>query len=464
MFIGREAELTFFEEKFREEKGQLLVLYGRRRVGKTETLRKFCEGKDHIFYSCIDCPDIQQIELISGKILHKNNPASRYIDKFHDWKQIFENLAELSLQKKQLVVIDEFPYMVLHNPAIPSILQNIWDSVLKDRNICLILCGSAMSFIEKEILAEKNPLYGRATGILKMNEMDFYDAIKFFPGFTPEDKVAAYSVLGGIPHYLKQFDDKKTLKENIVSRILQKGSILYSEVEFLLRQELRETSVYNVIIQAVAMGNTKLNDIHLKTQIEKSKISVYLKNLMDLGIVYREFPVDAGIKETANINRGLYRLSDHYFTFWYRFVFPNQSELETGDFEGIWKYAVEPELNEFVSFAFEKICMQYLRKENRQNKLPFHFIQIGRWWDKKNEIDIMAVDKKRENFLLGECKYKNTKISAGDFWHLKGKFSQERGQFSYVMFSKSGFTEDVLKLAEEESIRMVGIEELTDMS
>lgn len=223
-------------------------------MGKTETLHKFCQGKKHIFYSCIDCPDLQQLELFSGKLLHKDNPAAKYIETFHDWKQAFENLSELSLKEKQLIVIDEFPYMVQHNPAIPSILQNIWDSAY------------------------------------------FFDAIKFFPGFSPNDKIAAYSVLGGIPHYLKQFDDKKTLKENIVSQILQKGSILYSEVEFLLRQELRETSVYNVIIQAIALGNTKLNDIYQKTLIEKSKISVYLKNLMDLGIVCREFPVDTGTK------------------------------------------------------------------------------------------------------------------------------------------------------------------------
>lgn len=160
--------------------------------------------------------------------------------------------------------------MVKGNNAIPSILQKLWDEVLKQSNVMLILCGSAMSFIEKEVLAEKNPLYGRATGILKMQAMDFYSAQQFFPNYSTEDKITAYAILGGIPHYLKQFSDKYSLGENIVRSILSRGSVLYSEVEFLMRQELRETSVYNAVIEAVALGNTQLNDIYQKLRLIKA--------------------------------------------------------------------------------------------------------------------------------------------------------------------------------------------------
>lgn len=215
--------------------------------------------------------------------------------------------------------------MLKGNNAIPSILQKLWDEVLKQSNVMLILCGSAISFIEKEVLAEKNPLYGRATGILKMQAMDFYSAQQFFPNYSIEDKITAYAILGGIPHYLKQFSYKYSLGENIVRNILSRGSVLYSEVEFLMRQELRETSVYNAVIEAVALGNTQLNDIYQKTQIDKSKLSVYLKNLLELGILCREFSVDANIKEQANTQRGLYKVTDNFFVFWYAFVFPNLS-------------------------------------------------------------------------------------------------------------------------------------------
>lgn len=464
MFVGREKELAFLEERYQRKEGQLIVLYGRRRVGKTETLRKFCEGKQHVFYSCVECPDEQQLKNFSARMLKNSNPAAKYLSYFSDWRQLFENIGELCEYHKQLIIIDEFPYMVKNNPAIPSILQNVWDSVLKNKNVCIILCGSAMSFIEKEILSEKNPLYGRATGILKMTAMDFYDAVQFLPHFSCEDRVSAYAILGGIPHYLLQFDDGVSLEENVVEHILQRGSILYSEVEFLLRQELRETSTYNAIIQAITLGNTKLNDIHQKTQIDKTKISAYLKNLMDLGIVYREFPVSAKPKEMANVSRGLYELADQYFFFWYSFVFQNRSELEAGDAEGIWKYAVEPELDLFVSRVFEIICIQYLRKKNQHGDLPFHFVKIGRWWDKENEIDIMAVDRTCKNVILGECKYKKSKMGVSDLRHLQAKFAADKKKDTfYYLFSRSGFSEQLKKVAGEESVYLVGLQELVSL-
>ena len=325
MFIGRESELNFLEERYSRNKGELVVLYGRRRVGKTETLKQFCKDKPHLFFSCRECTDKLQLKNFSEKLLREKIPANAYISEFSDWEKAFRSITELPYgEKKKLVVIDEFPYMCKGNESIPSVLQNLWDDLLKDENIMLILCGSAMSFIEKELLAENNPLYGRAIGIYKMTEMGFYDAAKFFPDYSPKEKVIAYSILGGIPHYLNQFDSRRTLEENIKKSILSKGSALYSEVEFLLRQELRETPVYNSIIEAVALGNTKLNEISMKSLIDDtSKTSVYLKNLIEHGIIEREFSISESIKEKANSNKGLYRITDNFFRIWYAFVFTN---------------------------------------------------------------------------------------------------------------------------------------------
>ena len=321
MFIGREAELKFLQDKFDNENGQLVVLYGRRRVGKTETLREFCKGKQHVFYSCTQSTDKVQLSQFSKHILKEDIPAKQYISEFADWESAFRSVLDFPFgDQKKLLIIDEFPYMCKGNKSIPSVLQNLWDAELKDKNVMIVLCGSAMSFIEKELLAEKNPLYGRATGIYKMTEMGFYDAVKFFPNYSDKDKVLAYSILGGIPHYLRQFSSKLSLAENIKRNILTKGSVLYSEVDFLLHQELRETPIYNSIIEAVALGNTKLNDISQKSLVEDtSKTSVYLKNLIELGIVEREFSVDSKSKEKANSNRGTYRLTDNFFRFWYAF-------------------------------------------------------------------------------------------------------------------------------------------------
>lgn len=462
MFIGREMDLRFLEERYQSPGGQLVILYGRRRIGKTETLRKFCEKKTHVFYSCTECTDAQQLQAFSSRMLAQGIPASRYVRNFADWEQALGSVTDLPYIGKKLLIIDEFPYLVRNNGAVPSILQNLWDSRLRHENIMIVLCGSAMSFIEKEVLAERNPLYGRATGILKMREMTFSEASQFFPGYSHLDRIAAVAVLGGIPHYLVQFDPATSLEDNIKKKILQRGSILYSEVEFLMRQELRETTVYNTVIQAIALGNTKLNDIHQKTQIDKNKLSVYLKNLIELGIVCREFPVSAGVKETANVQRGLYQIVDNFFRFWYAFVFPNLSELEMGDTDGIYAHAVSPMLEQYVSRIYEEICRDYLRFQNRLHRLPFRFTKIGRWWDKDNEIDIMATNPERDSYLLGECKFRNSPLTMGELTAILGKFRPpaDNAKLYYYLFSKGGFTAEVQKTAGERGIRLLGVEEL----
>lgn len=470
MFIGREAELSFLQDKYDERRGQLVVLYGRRRVGKTETLREFCKGKPHIFYSCTQSTDKVQLSKFSKQMFKENIPAKKYISEFLDWESAFRSVVDLPYgEEKKLLIVDEFPYMCKGNKSIPSILQNLWDAELKDRNVMIVLCGSAMSFIEKELLAEKNPLYGRATGIYKMTEMGFYDAVKFFPDYSDEDKVLAYSILGGIPHYLRQFRPDLSVADNIRKNILTKGCILYSEVDFLLHQELRETPIYNSIIEAVALGNTKLNDISQKSLVEDtSKTSVYLKNLIELGIVEREFSVDSKIKEKANSNRGTYRLTDNFFRFWYAFGFTNFSQLEDGDVDGVYHYVISPALHEFASFAFEDICKEFVKELQKKNVLPFRYSQMGRWTGKttvrdkdainglrvaETEIDLLGIGRGAKEYLVGECKFKNTPFSYSEYLDTKAKLTplKETAKFYYALFSENGFDEKVIAEAENES-------------
>lgn len=468
MFIGREAELKFLNDKYEENGGQLIVLYGRRRVGKTETLREFCKGKPHVFFSCTQITDPVQLRNFSIRMMKEDIPAKDYISAFTDWERAFRAVLDLPYgNSKKLLVIDEFPYMCKGNPSIPSILQNLWDAAFRDSNVMIILCGSAMSFIEKELLAEKNPLYGRATGIYKMREMGFYDAVKFFPNYSDCDKVLAYAVLGGIPHYLRQWNPKLSVGENIKRNILTKGCILYSEVDFLLHQELRETPIYNSIIEAVALGNTKLNDISQKSLVEDtSKTSVYLKNLMELGIVEREFSVDAKLKEQANSNRGTYRLTGNFFRFWYAFGFANFSQLEDGDVNGVYEFAVEPELHKFASFAFEDVCREFVREMHKKNELPFRYAKMGRWAGKttvrddsaasglriaETESDLLCIDKDAKEYLVGECKFKKTPFSYSEYLDMLAKLApqKEYAKFHYVLFSESGFDEKIIAEAEK---------------
>ena len=480
MFIGRKQELQFLEDKYNSKNGQLVVLYGRRRVGKTETLREFCRNKPHVFYSCREISDKLQLRSFSEKLLNEKIPAAGYIKDFADWEAALRCITDLPYgDNKKLLIIDEFPYMCRNNESIPSILQNLWDEVFKYENVMIVICGSAMSFIEKELLAEKNPLYGRATGIYKMESMGFYDAAKFFPNYSEKDKIIAYAVLGGIPHHLAQFDPDLSLDDNIKKNILTKGCALYSEVEFLLRQELRETSLYNSIIEAVALGSTKLNDISTKSLVEDtSKTSVYLKNLIELEIIEREFSVDDGTKERANTNRGLYRLTDNFFRFWYAFVFTNYSELEGGDVDGVFKYAIKPSLHEFASFAFEDVCREYVREMQKANKLPFRYKRMGRWWgkttvrrkdgieSKETEIDLLAVSAKSDKYLVGECKFKGRPFSYGEYLDTAAKLApiKEKAEFYYYLFSESGFDEKIVsEAAVNASIKLINVEDIVNI-
>ncbi|MBQ9277717.1 MAG: ATP-binding protein [Lachnospiraceae bacterium] len=470
MFIGRESELSFLNDKYSEKKGQLVVLYGRRRVGKTETLREFCKGKPHIFYSCTQSTDKIQLAKFSNQIFKEDIPAKKYISDFPDWETAFRSLKDLPFgKKKKLVIIDEFPYLCKGNRSIPSILQNLWDTELKDENVMIVLCGSAMSFIEKDLLAEKNPLYGRATGIYKMTEMGFYDAIRFFPNYSDEDKILAYAILGGIPHYLCQFNPEISVADNIKRNILSKGSVLYSEVDFLLHQELRETPIYNAIIEAVALGSTKLNDISQKSLVgDTSKTSVYLKNLIELGIVMREFSVGSKDKEKANSNRGTYSLTDNFFRFWYTFGFVNISQLEDGDVEGVYDYMIAPALDEFASHVFEDVCKEFVKNLQKKNALPFRYLQLGRWMGKttvrdsgsssgfresETEIDLLGIGKEAKEYLVGECKYKKTKFNYSEYLDTLAKLMslKETADFYYVLFSKSGFDKKIIEEAKNDS-------------
>ncbi len=473
MFIGREKELRFLNQCYQSMRAEFIVLYGRRRVGKTELLNEFCKGKPHVFYSCREYTDEQQLAEFS-KMLLSHRGANHYIDKFADWDKAFSYIGELEGEDKTVIVIDEFPYMCKNNASIPSVLQIVWDTCLKNKNIMLIICGSSMNFIEKELLSEKNPLYGRATGIYKMQPMPYYDAVKFVPHFNDEEKIITYAILGGIPHYLKQFDSKYSLKENIVDRILTKGNVLYSEVEFLLRQELREVSVYNTIIEAISHGNTSFNDIYTKTQLEKSKLSVYLKNLIELGIVEREFPVLSKEKESIGSGKGCYELTDYFFRFWYSFGYSNLSYLEKDDAEGIWEDYVEPMLHHYASKAFEKICIDYMYEQNKQRALPFRFAEIGRWWGKVQkqvdgkkqavvtEIDLLATDRNGENIILGECKFTNAPMDLGQWKHLADKI-EVKGKVYYYLYSLNGFTEGLKAAANtQKNIKLVSAKRLLE--
>lgn len=370
------------------------------------------------------------------------------------------------------------------NSSIPSFLQLLWDTTLADSGLMLILCGSSMGYIENSILGYNCPLYGRADGIYKMQEMDFYDSCRFFPQWDAESKVLAYATLGGTPYILEKFDSKKSFRQNVLENVLFKGCALYSETEFLLRQELKEPMIYNAVIEAIATGSTRLNEINQRSYGESvSKTSMRLKALQELGFVYKEYSVDAGNKDRISDSRGLYELSDNFFRFWYTFGQPYISMLEDGSAEQLYDGTIKPAMNHFAARTFEGICTQFVKRMAAKGTLPIEYNRIGRWYGKtkvrtagasggyetlSTEIDILAYNEASKEFIAGECKFKDSPFTFADYLTLAAKLGPEPddGEAFVMLFSKSGFDEKLTAMSalSGSRVRLYTLEDVVDCS
>ena len=463
MFHGRQRELSFLNNSYRSIGGQLLVFCGRKRTGKTSTLLTFSKGKSAVYYACTESTEKSQLSAFSVLLRSKQEsqaafaalPQPKEID---SWKDAFARISEFPGKGKKVLILDEFTYLLKSSPRFLSDLKELWESSLKYENIMIILCGSNVPFIKDELLDIRKPLRECATGVLESFPMDYYDAVTFLPGCSAADRLAAYSVLGGTPYYLSVFDPRISFERNVKEKILQKDSPLYAEPFMRLRQDLREVSIYNTILEALAAGNFKLAQIFQQTQIEKSKLTVYLKNLTDLGIVEREFPVYDGLREQAFVQHGLYRLADPFFRFWYSNMFPYFSVLEDGRTDYIYDEIIAPKLPAYASDAFVRACRDYLERQNERDQLPFRFAKIGRFWDKADDFPIMASDTDDTNFFLAEC-YAGERIVTLPYLNRTiAKFkAKKKGpqSYYYCIFSLSGFAEEVKQPALRQGILLV---------
>jgi AAA+ ATPase superfamily predicted ATPase len=433
-------------------------MYGRRRVGKTTLLSEFAKDKPHVFYVAEEYSKDRALLDFSNQI-YKLFDLEGFAP-FLGWNESFDFIIKRANQKRLLLIIDEYPYLVGADKSISSILQNNIDHKFLKTNIFIIICGSSISFMEKDILSYKSPLYGRKTSELKIEPFNFFESCKFIPEYCHIDKIKTYAVLGGIPHYLKYFDDTKSIKYNVLNVILNKGSILYEEPKNILKQELREPMIYNTIIEAIATGSSKMNEIVTKTKIEADKCSRYITSLIELRIIEKEHPL--GEKTTR---KTIYKLSDNLFKFWYRFVFNNIGLTEQDESEFLYDSIIESDWSDYIGQnIFEDICRQYLWKLNKMRVLPFVFINMGRWWGnnskekKQEEIDIIATNGSEAIFC--ECKWKNEKTGIEVLENLKRR-AQLLPKYiprKYFLFSKSNFTSTLLdKSRDDQQLELVDI-------
>jgi len=382
-FIDREGELKALEELYTQNKAHLILIYGRRRIGKTELIKQFIKDKPSFYFLTRKEP----IELELNRLIRNFNRKFNVFIEAHSLEEFFEKVKDFG---RLIFVIDEFPYWVEEDKSIPSVFQYIWDEILKDSQIMLILLGSSISTMES-LMSYKNPLYGRRTAQLKLSPIGFFHLKEAFPNYSWEDLVKLYGCIDGIPAYFQQFDDSLSVEENIERNFYNKVSILYEDAERLLKDELREPIGYLNILKAINEGKTKLTEITNETKIAITNLPKYLKTLETLDLIYKEFPITQ--KERRKF--GIYRVKDFYYRFWLRFVYPYKDDIEIGaiSFEDF-----REDFNKYLGEVFERVARQFLIKLNIESKLPFKFTKIGRWWDKEKEIDLVAI-----NSITGEA-------------------------------------------------------------
>lgn len=462
-FIGREKELAEMNDLYHEDRFQMFVLYGRRRVGKTTLLNEFCKDKPSIFYSAEQSNRKLNLEKFSQMIFSYYGETA--LEPFSSWKNALTYIDEKQGKDRLVLVLDEFPYICRKDTEILSELQHLIDHRLQYGKLFIVLCGSYMSFMEKEVLGSKSPLFGRRTGQLHMKTFDYKTSLEYMNGFSDEEKLMLYGAFGGTPLYLSRIDREKSFEENIKHEFLRTTAYLYEEPLLLLRQEVVEPGVYSSIIEAIAGGATKSNEIATKIGEETAKCLRYIGILCDLGILYKETPFE----EKESSRKTIFVISDFMFRFWYRYIFPNRTLIETGAGEAVYSKKIKPSYNEYMGIVFEKICMEYMLRKNSLGELPIMFTSIGRWWGHSNEnthaqVEIDLIAKDGADYIFCECKWRNEIVTLATLNKLKESadaFTKNSNSSYFVLFSKSGFSDSLIeKTKTDSSILLIGLDEM----
>ena len=437
MFVNRQKELQLLEEEYIANDFKFTVLYGRRRVGKTTLLKQYISSKPYIYF-------LVTLESLPIVIQRFQNMIAEFLnDEFlkeielKSFEQIFSYLAKQNLSQKVVIVIDEFQYLGKLDKSIPSQFQYIIDEILKNKNIHLVLCGSIISMMYEQTLSYNSPLYGRRTSSIKLDALNFEYLSAFFPSKNEIELIELYAVLYGVPKYLELFKENNTIFEAIERNILDKNAFLYEEPRFILQNEVNEPMTYFSILETIANGEHKLGNIAGKLNKNVQNITSFISKLIELEIIYKDVPITEKLPNKSK--KGLYFIKDNFFRFWFSYVLPYKSQLELGN-SNYAMVKIKENFSGFMAKIYEDLAVEYTLKN-------YPLLKAGRWWNKDEEIDVVGVNEKF--ILVGECKYSNKKVGIDIFKELERKSKKIESRLPikhYLLFSKSGFTKDLMEI------------------
>lgn len=383
MGMERQSELEYLTGFYEQHQPGLLVVYGQKGIGKTTMLKGFMKDKNPVYYLAREASEREQLFQMAREL---SQAGYEFSSEFPDYREVFGKIAIKSRdRKKAVLVFDEFQYLLKGQSAFMEALVGF---LQEEANALVILASSYIGFIENSMVKKMGKAAYSISGFLKVKELAFREISRYYKAYTLDQLIETYSILGGITGYLPRFDKTRSTKENICEFILKEGTFLRLEGNRLLEGELREPAVYHSILAALASGKRKLNDLYKHTGFSRAKISVYLKNLMELEFVEKVYSYDT--KGREHVQKGLYQISYPYMNFWFRFIFPNLSSLFLMKPEEFYEAYIAPGFKKYCGFYFSKICREYMEYLNEERRLPFHYEKSGIWAGKDGSIDMLA--------------------------------------------------------------------------
>ena len=456
-FVDREDELALLERAWTSGKAELFVVYGRRRVGKTALLRRFAQGKPGAYWVAAITSEATLRRSFTQAV-----EGERAAFAYDDWGGAFL-AARGDPATRRLLVIDEYPYLAGAVPGVGTVLQAVWDEVLEDSRLMVVLCGSHIGMMEREAVSYRAPLFGRRTGQIRLRPLPPWGVAAMLPGYGAAAVVETLATLGGVPAYVRMLEQDRSIANNLERLALDPNGVLHQEPVFLLREELHEPRSYFALLQAIAAGNTRLNEIAQAAGVERASASRYLATLIDLGVVERTVPVTELHPEKSR--KGLYIIADGFLRFWFRFVAPYGSLLATGQ-TAVVRARLDRDLAGFVAPLFEQLSREWIVGAAAAGTLPLTLRAVGRWWTRHAEIDVVALGE--EGVLLGECKWSTRPVGMAVLSALRARSELFRGEIGMApdepvwlaLFSRSGFTPDLVAEAKAEGVLLVTAEDV----
>lgn len=446
-FIDRELEIGTLEKEYAKKEASLVIVYGRRRVGKTTLLSEFIKDRKAMYFLATQEAEALNRSAFQEKAAAFTGNAVLAETTMDKWDTIFRMIVSCEWEEKPILIIDEFQYLGKTNPAFPSVFQRIWDEILIKTSVMVILCGSLISMMVSQTLSYNSPIYGRRTAQIRLKQIPFRYYHEFCGRLTRREQIERYAVTGGVPKYIESFADCGDIFNGIEKNVLDRTGYLYEEPHFLLQQEVAEVGSYFSILRAIAFGRTKLAEIACFMETKATDLTRNLKTLIELDLVRREVPVTEENPEKSK--KGLYRITDYYIRFWFLFIYPNQGEIEQGNITHVVNKIRKSFVTGHAALVYEDVCREEL---SEKEGLPCHFSRSGRYWDKNTEIDVVALNEEERTILFGECKYLNEAVDVDVLYQLQEKakrvpWHREDRREVYCLFSISGFTPRLRELS-----------------